>query len=101
MSLVRRLPAPADNLSYREFFRSLVKGDDLYRKVAEDAAVFHGFGQTVQNVEGVAREHAFPKANDIPVVVVLGGLDQNDAEFLKRRTGQWLGHRFMFSCKLA
>src|SRR6476620_5684859 len=39
-----RVPAPADNLSYREFLRSLVKGDDLYRKVAEYTAVFHGLG---------------------------------------------------------
>src|ERR671931_2737597 len=48
--LGRKAPAPADNLSYREFFRSLIEGDDLYFKIAERSAVFHRFGQTVQHV---------------------------------------------------
>jgi hypothetical protein len=44
----------------------------------------------VQDVERVAREHAFAKANHITVVVVLGGLDQDDAEFLERQLSDWL-----------
>src|SRR6516164_10374743 len=37
--LGRGAPAPADNLSYRKAFGGLVKGDDLYGKIAEDATV--------------------------------------------------------------
>ena len=99
--LGRRAPAPADNLSYRKAFRSLVKGDDLYRKIAEHSTLFHGFGQTVQDVKRVAREHTFPKANDITLIVVLGGLDQNDAERLKPRLCSWLGDYFTITCRLA
>jgi hypothetical protein len=58
----------------------------------------------VQDVKRVTREHAFPKANDIPVVVVLGGFDQDNAELPKpwRRLGdqlmftwQWAQHIFV------
>src|SRR4030095_15810421 len=38
-----RTLAPADNLSYREFFRSFVKGNDLDLKVAEYTTFFHCF----------------------------------------------------------
>src|SRR4030095_16826060 len=47
--LSSRTPAPADNLSDRKAFRSFVKGDDLYPKVAEYTAVFHLFRYTVPN----------------------------------------------------
>src|SRR5712692_6261493 len=99
--LRRGAPAPVDNFFYREFFRSLVKGDDLDPKIAEYATAFHLFGQTVQDVESVAREHTFPKANHITVVVVLGGFDQDDPEFFKRRLCRWLLDRLMPTCKLA
>src|SRR4030095_7837214 len=94
------VPAPADNFFYREFFCSLVKGDDLYTKGTEYATPFYLFGQTVQDVERVAREHAFPKANHITVVVVLGGFDQDNAEFFQRQLCRWLLERIMLAHKL-
>src|SRR5882724_3228398 len=98
--LGRTAPAPADNFFYREFFCSLVKGDDLYPKGAEYTTAFYLFGQTVQDVERVAREHAFPKANHITVVVVLGGFDQDDTEFFERQLWRWLPERIMPARKL-
>src|SRR6476619_4471329 len=83
-------PTPTDYLFNRQFFCSLIKGDNFYIKIAEDAATFHVFGQAVQDIERVAREHAFPKPNHVTIVVVLGGFDQNDAEFFKRQLRRWL-----------
>jgi hypothetical protein len=34
--------------------------------------------QPVQDVQGIARQDPFPKADDIAVVIVFGGLDEND-----------------------
>src|SRR3989304_7472591 len=99
--LDRRAPAPANDFFYGEFFCSLIKGDDLNSKVAEYTIAFYLFGQTVQDVERVAREHTFPEANHIAVIVVLGGFDQNNAEFLKRQLWRRLHDRLTTACKLA
>ena len=99
--LGRTALAPGDNFFYRKFFCSLVKGDDLDSKIAEHATAFHLIGQTVQDVERVAREHAFPKANHITVVIVFGRLDQDDAEFFERQFWCWLVDRLTPACKLA
>ena len=53
----------------------------------------------MQDVERVAREHAFPKANHIAVIVVLGGFDQNDAEFLERQLCSRLIDRLRPACE--
>jgi len=75
------LLAPANYFLERHFFRGLIEGRYFDGQVAENPARFDVLGQTVQNVEGVARQHSFPKANYVTVVVVLGRLDQNDMEF--------------------
>ena len=50
-------------------------------ELAEHTALFDIFGQAMENVERIARQHAFPKTNDVAVIVILGGLDQNDMKF--------------------
>jgi len=79
---------------YWQLFRSFVKGDDLNIKVAEDAAALHLFGQTMQDIQRIARQHAFPKTNHIAIVVVFGRLDQDNSKLFERQRSRWLAQRF-------
>jgi hypothetical protein len=85
-------PAPANDVFHWEFFRRLVKSSDLDVKVPEHAAGFHLLRETVKNVERVTREDAFPKTNDITVVIIFGGLDENNAEVLEGKLRRRLLH---------
>ena len=72
--------------------RGLVEGVDLDLDVPETPPPGDVDRQAVQDVQGVARKHAPPEPDDVPVIVVLGRLDQYNAEFLKGRSWQWLGY---------
>ncbi len=92
-----RLLAPADNLFDRHFFGGFIEGGDFDVELAEQPALFDILGQAMQDVERVARQHAFPKTNQVAVIVILGRLDQNDMKFLallQHRT-----HRLPNACK--
>ncbi len=95
------LLAPANNFSERYFLRGLIKGRDFDRQGAEHLACFDVFGETVQHVERVARQDSLPKTDDISIIVILGGLDQNDMKFFD--FFQHRSHRLppASACKLA
>jgi hypothetical protein len=52
----------------------------------------------MQDIEGIAGQHAFPETNDVAVVIVLRRLDQNDMEFVD--LFQHLTRRLPRACKL-
>jgi hypothetical protein len=73
-------PAPPDDSLHGDFFSRLIEGRDLDLKITEHPVPFQILGQAVQHIESVAREHPLPKADDVPMVVVLGRFDQDDPE---------------------
>ncbi len=77
-----RLLAPANDFVDGNFFGGFIEGRHDDGQGAEHSAFPYVFGQAVQNIEGVARQHSFPEADDVTVVVVLRGLDQDDVELI-------------------
>jgi hypothetical protein len=54
--------------------------------IAEAPMLDKVFGEPGEASEGVAGEHATPMANNVTIVVVLGGLDQVEIESLHNNT---------------
>ena len=75
-SLLQRMILPD-----RNFLGGFIEGGDFDGELAEHPALSDILGQAMQDVERIARQHAFPKTNQVAVVVVLGWLDQNDMKF--------------------
>ena len=75
-----RFFAPTDDFAHRYLFGGFIEGGHFNVELAEYAPLFEIFGQAMQDVERIARQHAFPKSNQIAVIVVLGRLDQYDVE---------------------
>src|SRR5262249_19111122 len=78
-----RAAAPADDFIYRKSLGGFIVGDDLDVDVAQRAAPLNVVREAVKNVQRVAWQNAFPEADHIAVVVVLGRLDQDDAKFIE------------------
>lgn len=75
-----RPPAPPNDSLHGDFFSRLIEGRDRDLKITEHPVPFQIFGQAVQHIEGVAREHPLPKTYDVALLVVLGRFDQDDLE---------------------
>ena len=72
--------APANDFADGYLFGGLVEGGHFNVELAEHSPFFDIFGQAMQHIERIARQHALPKADQIAVIVILGRLDQNDHE---------------------
>jgi hypothetical protein len=74
---------PANDFVQRNFFRRLIKCGNLDWKFSEHTALYHILSQAMENIQCVAWQDALPEANDITVIVIFGGLDQNYPKFFK------------------
>ena len=70
----RRL-APPDNFFQWHLFRGFIKSGDINRHGSENAPRLDVFGETMEHVQSVARQDAFPKTNHVTFVVVFGRFD--------------------------
>src|SRR6185503_21489 len=93
--------AQAKNLFEGHLFSGLIEGGHLDRQGTEHSTRPDVLGEAMQHVESIARQHALPKPDYVTIVIVLGGLDQNDMKLL-----DVLQHRFrrlslVSACNLA
>src|SRR6187455_3268418 len=68
---------PANDFVQRNFFRVLIKGGNLDWKFSEHTTLFNIFSQAMENIQSIAWQDALPEANDIAIIVIFGGFDQN------------------------
>jgi len=74
-------PVGPDNLVNRQFLHRVIENFNLYLEIiAKNPAAVQIFCKTAETGKGVAWKHAAQMTDDISVVIIFGGLDQDNRQ---------------------